>query len=221
MSYFYKIQEIATGKYYVGCRYAIHADVSDLGTTYFTSSKYVRSKDWSEFRVCYTKVVEDVRSYESRYLRRCLSFMGREKFMDIMINRNIAPGILNTPESLAKANGPTKRAKNSQAAKQRIKNGTHNFLVNEYKHSPEWYAKIKDRMLSDRNPSKNPQTLIKRVTDEFRRKQAEGSRGNTNVRGKRWWNDGTTRKRSKESPGQGWVEGYQLSNQNEEPQTNG
>ena len=40
-----------------------------------------------------------------------------------------------------------------------------------------------------------------RKTKEFRKKQSDGAKGNTNVRGYRWWSNGLVHKRSKESPG--------------------
>ena len=56
-------------------------------------------------------------------------------------------------------------------------------------------------MRGENNPSKNPQTQIKRITDEYRKKQSDGAKGNKNVVGYRWWTDGIKNRRAKESPG--------------------
>jgi hypothetical protein len=208
--YFYKIKEKQTGKIYVGCQYGVKSNPSNFWVTYFTSNKYVKSQPKESFDVVLVKERHDAREYEKRYLQKCYRLLGRERFIELLINRNIAPGILNTPETIAKANSPSKKFKNSLAAKKRIEQGTHNFLVNKYEHSEEWKAKIRNRMLGENNPSKNPEITKKRITEEFRKKQAEGSKGNKNVRGKSWWNNGIERKRNEQSPGEGWIKGYRF-----------
>jgi hypothetical protein len=45
------------------------------------------------------------------------------------------------------------------------------------------------------------------MTDELREKIAEKSKGNTNVRGTRWWTNGSVMRRSKECPGEGFILG--------------
>lgn len=208
--YFYKIKEKETGRYYVGCQYGTKSNPSNFWVTYFTSNQYIRSQPKESFEIVYIKDRLDARDYEKRYLQKCYKLLGRNRFCSVMINRNIAPGILNTPETIAKANGPGKRSKNSLAAKKRMEQGTHNFLVNKYEHSEEWKSKIKNRMLGENNPSKNPEIVKKRITEEYRKKQAEGSKGNKNVRGKAWWNNSVDRKRSTQSPGEGWIKGYRI-----------
>ena len=118
-----------------------------------------------------------------------------------MINRNLAPGILNTKESIERGN-IKRRVSNSIAALKRIENGTHNFQLNKYEHSDAWKDKIKLRMKSDKNPGKNPETIKKRITDEYRKKQSDGAKGNTNVKGYKWWTNGEINKRSKSCPGE-------------------
>jgi hypothetical protein len=139
--YFYKIQEIASGKYYVGCQYGKKSDPINLWETYFTSNQYIKSQPKTNFKI--VKVIQrnDARDYERRYLTRCYKILGKDKFLELMINRNLAPGILNTPESIARGN-VKRKVSNSVAAKKRIEDGTHNFLNNTYEHSEEWYQKI-------------------------------------------------------------------------------
>lgn len=204
--YFYKIQEITTGKYYVGCQYGRKADPSNFFVTYFTSNQYVKSSTKENFKIITIIERGDARNYEKRYLSKCYRILGREKFLEYFINRNLAPGIINTQETIAKAN-IKRKVSNRNAALKRIQDGTHNFLNNKYARTEEWRMKIKRRMNSDQNPSKNPETVKKRITEEFRKKQAEGAKGNTNVLGYKWWTDGTINKRAKECPGENFYRG--------------
>lgn len=213
--YFYKIKEKTTGRYYVGCQYGIKSDPSNFWVTYFTSNQYIKLQPKDSFEIIAVKEREDARDYEKRYLRKCYNLLGKQRFMELLINRNIAPGILNTPETIAKANSDSKKYKNSLAAKKRIEMGTHNFLVNKYEHSDEWKVKIRERMVGTNNPSKNPEIVKKRITEQYRKKQAVLSKGNTNVRGKQWWNNGHQRKRSFHAPGESWVRGYKFNSADE------
>ena len=124
--YFYKIQEISTGRYYVGCQYGRESNPGNLWKTYFTSNKYINSKTPSEFKIITIQPRMDAREYERKYLSRCYRMLGRERFMELLINRNLAPGILNTPESIARAN-IKRRVSNSISAKRLFLEGRHNF----------------------------------------------------------------------------------------------
>lgn len=199
--YFYKIQEVTTGKYYVGCQYGKNSNSNNLWNTYFTSNQYIISQPKENFKIVKIIQRQDAREYERRYLRKCYSILGKEKFLEHMINRNLAPGILNTKESIERGN-IKRRVSNSIAALKRIENGTHNFQLNKYEHSDAWKDKIKLRMKSDKNPGKNPETIKKRITDEYRKKQSDGAKGNTNVKGYKWWTNGEINKRSKSCPGE-------------------
>ena len=198
--YFYKIREITSGKYYVGCQYGKKSDPTNFWTTYFTSNQYIKSQSKDNFKIVKIVQRDDAREYEKRYLNKCYKLLGRDNFLNLMINRNLAPGILNTPESIARGN-LKRKVSNSLAAKKRIDDGTHNFLNHKYEHSDEWKNKISVRMRGENNPSKNPESQKKRITDEFRKKQAAGAKGNTNVKGYRWWSNGISYTRSKECPG--------------------
>jgi len=204
--YFYKIQEVTTGKYYVGCQYGKNSNPNNLWDTYFTSNQYIISQPKENFKIVKTIQRQDAREYERRYLRKCYSILGKEKFLEYMINRNLAPGILNTRESIERGN-IKRRVSNSIAALKRIESGTHNFQLNKYEHSDAWKDKIKLRMKSDKNPGKNPETIKKRITDEYRKKQSDGAKGNTNVKGYKWWTNGEINKRSKFCPGEGFYLG--------------
>lgn len=212
--YFYKIKEKSSGRYYVGCQYGMKSNPSSFWVTYFTSNSYVKVQPKDNFEVVAIQERADAREYEKKYLQKCYRVLGRDKFLKILINRNIAPGILNTQETLLKANTPEKRLKNSLAAKKRIEAGTHNFLLNPHKPTEEQRKRASERMKGNQLGR-----LVIR-DDVFKKKQAEKSKGNTNVRGKLWWNNGVQRKRSKESPGNNWIKGYKLYAENEKPEVN-
>lgn len=138
---------------YIGSQYGKRADPSLFFVKYFTSSKRVRQMILEQGKDAFVveKVVacEDARAFERRVLVRMYTILGKEKFMEKFINRNISPGILLDEETRA-------------------------------------------RLIAD--PVKNA-------------KIAATVSGNTNVRGKSWWNNGERMKRSFESPGEGWVKG--------------
>lgn len=204
MSYFYKIKEISTGKFYIGCQYGICANSVNLGVTYFTPCRYVKQRPWSDFEICFIQERKDARAFEARYLRKCYNLLGRDRFCDLLINRNIAPGILNTRESIEKAN-IKRRVSNKKAAEKRIKDGTHNFLIS--KHTPTFEERHNS---SIRMRGNTYGSLINR-DEEYKKIQSINSKGNTNVRGKKWWTNGTERRRSISCPGEGWWQGSKLS----------
>lgn len=199
--YFYKIKEKGTDRFYVGCQYGKNSNPLNFWVTYFTSNKYIKSQPKNTFELVYIKERIDAREYEKKYLQKCYNLLGKEKFLQLLINRNIAPGILNTPESLARANSKEKKLKNSLAAKKRIKEGTHNFQTNPYVPTADHKAALSERMKNN-----NYGSLIIR-DEKYQKKQAEKSKGNINVRGKKWWFNPITleRKRCFEQPGDAWI----------------
>jgi hypothetical protein len=94
----------------------------------------------------------------------------------------------------------------SQKMKLLMKEGRHNFQLrvnaSKLEHNK---LKIKNRMVGNNYGS------FRKMTDELKNKISNGAKGNTNVRGTKWWNDGNNRKRSKESPGENWKEGFQIN----------
>ena len=212
--YFYKIRDKLTGKFYVGCQYGVKSDPSNFWITYFTSNNYIKSSPKSNFDIIAVVQRNDARIFEKRYLQKCYRLLGREKFLSTFINRNIAPGILNTPETIAKANSDKKRLKNSLAAKKRIAEGSHNFITNPYIPTENQRKLISIRMKGNNYGS------LRKLDENYRRNAAELSKGNTNVRGKHWWNNGKQRKRSILSPGEEWVKGFTIKQNNEEFEIN-
>ncbi|NDC22862.1 MAG: hypothetical protein EBZ49_01855 [Proteobacteria bacterium] len=203
MPYFYKIKEKTTGKYYVGCQYSKNSSASNLGKTYFTSSKYIKDRTWEEFEICYVIEREDARAYENRFLKKCFTLLGRDRFLQLMINRNIAPGILNTPESIQKAN-EKRRISNKIAAYKLLDKGIHNFQTKRHVPTEQQRKDSSDRMKG------NVYGSLRVITDEYRQSAAIKSSGNINVRGKQWWNNGKNRKRSTNQPGPDWFRGYKI-----------
>lgn len=206
--YFYKIKHIPSGCYYVGSQYGKQSCPDNFFKTYFTSSKIIKTlikNDGIEsFIIEKILICNDARIYEKRFLKKSFNLLGKERFLQVFLNRNIAPGILNTKESIEKAN-VKRRVSNKIAAIERVRNGTHNFLINKHTPTESERASTSLRMQGNRYGS-----LINR-DEEYREKQSEKSKGNKNVRNKKWWNDGKQRKRSIECPGEGWKAGYKIN----------
>jgi len=202
--YFYKIKHKPTGKYYIGSQYGINSDPTTFWDIYFTSSKYVKllleeyGKD--SFEIKKIIIRQDAREYEAKLLKRLYRYFGKDKFLQIMINRNIAPGILLTQEIISKAN-EKRKISNSVSAKKLFENGNHNFQKIKAGDLEHVKKQRSERMLGNKLGS------LKIITDEYRKKQAEGSKGNTNVKGTKWWTNGIINKRSENCPGDGFYLG--------------
>lgn len=202
--YFYKIKHKPTGRYYIGSQYGIDSDPTKFWDTYVTSSKYVNllieeyGKD--SFEIKKIIIRQDAREYEAKLLKRLYRYFGKDKFLQIMINRNIAPGILLTKEIISKAN-EKRKISNSISAKKLFENGTHNFQKINAGDLEHVRKQRSERMRGNKLGS------LKTITDEYRKKQAEGSKGNKNVRGTKWWTNGIINKRSKDCPGDGFYLG--------------
>jgi len=188
--YFYKIKNKKTGQLYVGSQYGKFADPANLFTTYFTSSKLVEEAGYDNFEIVEIKSRKDARAYEAKYLYRVYHYLGKDKFLSTFLNRNISPGIINTPENIEKAN-EKRRISNSIAAKRRVEDGTHNFF-----HQVNPSTLEKNRKMHSERMKGNTFGSFRKMTPELKEKLAEASKGNTNVRGYVWViNDEGIRKR--------------------------
>ena len=197
--YFYKIQHVPTGKYYVGTQYGKTSDPYKFWKTYFTSSKYVKNlieRDGEDsFIIINIQIRNDARIYEHRYLKKAYNLLGKSKFLEIFLNRNIAPGILLTDEIISQAN--IKRSvSNSISAKKLFDEGRHNFQIKNAGEL-EHVRKLRSERMLGNNFGAN-----REMTADLKEKLAKKSEGNTNVRGKKWWTDGVVNRRSFECPGE-------------------
>lgn len=204
--YYYAIKHKPTGKLYIGSQYGKNSDPNNLLKTYFTSSKLVKKlmeKDGVDsFEIEYIDCRPDAREYEQKTLMELYEKCGREVFLQNYLNRNLSPGILLTEEIIEKANGPEKRKKCSLSAKKLFEEGRHNFQLNP---NPSTFEE--NRKKSSKRMKGNNYGSFRQMTDELKKKLAEKSKGNTNVRGTKWWTNGIVNKRSKECPGQGFILG--------------
>jgi hypothetical protein len=75
-----------------------------------------------------------------------------------------------------------------------------------------------NRKKSSERMKGNDYGSFRKMTDELKEKLKEKSKGNTNVRGTKWWTNGITLKRSKECPGKDYVLGTKKEKINEESQ---
>ncbi len=206
--YFYKLKHKKTGKYYVGSQYGKDSNPDNLWVNYFTSSKIVNSlinEDGKDsFVIVEIKPRPDAREYEQRYLLKAYYLLGKDRFVEIFLNRNLSPGILLTEDIIQRAN-KKRKISNSIAAKKLMEEGRHNFQLNPASNFEHVRKRCSERMKGNNYGSK------RKMTTELKNKLAEKSKGNTNVRDTKWWNNGNQRKRSKECPGEEWKEGFQIN----------
>jgi hypothetical protein len=197
--YFYKIQHVPTGKYYVGIQYGKTSDPYKFWKTYFTSSKYVKNliecDGVDSFIIVNIQIRDDARMYEHRYLKKAYNLLGKSRFLEAFLNRNIAPGILLSDEIISKAN-IKRRVSNSISAKKLFAEGRHNFQIKNSGELEHVRKLRSERMLGNNFGSK------REMTADLKEKLAKKSTGNTNVRGKKWWTDGVVNRRSFECPGE-------------------
>lgn len=212
-AYFYKIREQATGRLYVGCQYSQAADPANLLVSYKTSCRYIREQGTEAFEIERVLVRDDAREFERRYLRRVYARLGRDVFAQVYINRNLAPGIVFTPDVRARMSAGLKRA-----AQRRRKAGTLTPTFLGRRHSQETKeilsAKATERIRAAGHPKGMKGKHHTDVTKENIRNTSVTSsamRGRTGVDhptgGTSWWNNGTLHKRSIECPGEGWSMG--------------
>ena len=203
--YYYLIRHKPTGKYYAGSQYGKNSDPDNLLKTYFTSSKIVKKlieKDGLDsFEIEFIDCRVDAREYEQQYLMEMYKKYGREQFLEIYLNRNLSPGILLTDEIIEKAN-KKRKISNSISAKKLIEEGRHNFQLNVAYSTEESRKKLSERMIGNNYGS------FRKMTDELKQKFAEKAKGNTNVRGTKWWTDGKNNRRSINCPEENYKLGF-------------
>lgn len=212
--YFYKIQELSTGRFYVGCQYSESSNPANFWNSYFTSCDYIKNQDRNNFIVIQIKPRLDAKDYERKYLRRMYKTLGVQKFQEVFINRNLAPGILFTEDVRNKMSAGIKESykkrklngkyiptflgkKHSDTAKQKMseyrldyyaKGGEHAKGMSGKSHSEETRNKIRESV-------KQNSFMCGKFGDEH-------PTGNT-----KWYNNGVKHLRTNTHPGDGWLEG--------------
>jgi hypothetical protein len=209
--YVYKIKNIVTGKYYIGVQYGKSAHPINFWNTYFTSNKYVKENK-SQFIVVYIRPRKDALEYERKFLSRLYYFYGKNKFFDLMYNRNLAPGILHDEDERLKISNRMKKrwaqGKMNEAHKKAT--ATRNSKeYSKYNHSPEVRKKISERM-KDKNPMFNDEVRKKHKesmnSENVKNKKSEIAKGNTYTKGRSWYNNGKESKMFYVCP-EGWTKG--------------
>jgi hypothetical protein len=209
--YVYKIKSKHTGKCYIGCQYKKTANPNNFWKKYFTSNKYVK-ENVQEFQIVYVKPREDAREYERKLLSRLYSFYGKEKFCKLLLNRNLAPGIIHDEEERERiserlkkrwANGKMKNAQKKSTATKKTR------VYAKVEFSVEVRRNISKRM-KENNPMFDEDTRKKHKesmnTPESLKKKSKISKGNIYVKGKTWYNNGIECKMLFDCP-EGWIKG--------------
>lgn len=200
-----------TGKYYIGCQYGKEASPENFWKTYFTSSKYVK-ENIDEFEIVYVKARKDARYYEQKLLSRIYSLYGITRFCEIMINRNLAPGIIHDENEKKRISKRLKERWNSgkmKYAHEKAKETKKTRIYKKYNHSQEVCESISKRMKNN-NPMFRDDVKIKHKkainTPENIKQKSERAIGNTYTKGKKWYNNGEISKMMDFCP-EGWFVG--------------
>ena len=90
--YLYVIQHKKTKALYVGARWTSGADPTKFGSSYKTSSPYVKELGFENFDVLCIVARPDARQFEAKLLRQLFDLLGYAKFVKHMINRHICTG---------------------------------------------------------------------------------------------------------------------------------
>lgn len=100
--YFYKIQEISTGKYYVGCQWGKNSNPENFWVQYFTSSNYIKKQPKENFKIIKVVARPDARQYEARYLKKAFGILGKERFFQLLLNKHCIDFGIVDPEIIEK-----------------------------------------------------------------------------------------------------------------------
>lgn len=203
MAYLYKIEEIKTGKLYIGIQLKSAAISSDILSSYFTSSsivkKLIKENGKDSFKVVSTREgsKEYILKLESRYLRKLYSQLGKDTFQQYFYNKNI-----NGRFFVLTVEEDKQRVEKSINTLKRLRTeGKINYHVGPINITKEERIKRSTRMLG------NTFGKDRVITDIQRQHAADKSIGNTNVRGTTWWYQPQTfqYKRSFEQPDISWI----------------
>lgn len=174
---------------------------------YFTSSAIVKEliKNNGVDRFIVEKIIfgqrEYVASLESRYLKFVYKFIGKTKFRSIFYNKNINGKcfILSDEEDAARLEKSISTMKKKRMA------GEINYHTGPVDISESERVRRSERMKGNTLGGEFERT------PEIRKKIGDCAKGNTNVRGYKWWTSEGEYKRAKECPGDSWVLGAKPS----------
>ncbi len=217
--YVYILKEINTNKKYVGVQYNKKANPNDLMTKYFTSNKNIKSNP-NNFAIARVKISKRARDLERRYLRYLYYKLGKVIFLDLYLNRNLAPGIIHDSAECARISERMKRLwttnerrkKHKQDLEKRIINGFYESRKGIDPFNEETKLFFSKRMKID-NPMFNQDVKNKHKekmnSPEIKQIRSKNSRGNTYAKGRVWYNNGKISKMFKDLPNsnEGWVKG--------------
>lgn len=217
--YVYILKEKNTDRKYVGVQYNKNANPSDLLTKYFTSNKLIKSNP-DNYVIEKVTISKNARELERRYLRYIYYKLGKETFLKLYINRNLAPGILHDSDACIKISLRMKelwktekrRNKHKLDLEKRKHNGSYEKMRGVDPFSPETKEIFRNNMLVN-NPMFDEHFKQKHKekmnSPEMKQRRKELSLGNDYAKGSSWYNNGLVTKMFKTPPNpeEGWVKG--------------
>lgn len=189
--YHYKIKHIHTGKYYIGSQYGKKSNKNNFFVSYFTSSKTVKkiiSKEGvAAFQIIYLIEREDAREYESRLLKRLYEKFGKDKFLQIMFNRNISPGILLDQDSINRQKETKRKLLEQGKIKKPIPPNWKGKTRSDKMRKKLSLSKMGHEVSTETRSKLREANLGKTQSTETKEKRAETLSRNPNAYGKKHW----------------------------------
>ena len=198
------------GTMYYGCRYAKGCDPSDLWVTYFTSSKYIPREEpiIKKIMKVFGEDIKKCREHESKFLKKVKAAKSNKWHNKTDIDNFYHSGY------------------HTEKTKEKIREKRKNqILTNE--RNEKVSKSLKGRNLSEEHKRKISIStkgriggrLGKKASVETKNKISQSNKGKTcPSKGTKWWNNGIKNKRTKDSPGIGYVEGF-LCQKSKQPNT--
>ncbi len=199
--YVYLIRHIETGVLYLGSQYNSRANPQHLGTKYFTSSDRVKELEWENFEIVELRATRRALALEQTLLHRWYVALGAKHFGEVLLNRCIGGGFVQTEDMKQKMSTSTIRRFEDPAEREKIRQAnfrrpppseetrylTSLSMKNYWESNPEAREKVRleksTRVVSDQTREKlraiktgNQYFLGKKHTDETKAKMSAAAK---------------------------------------------
>lgn len=196
--YFYKIQEISSGKYYVGCQWGKKSNPKNFWVQYFTSSTYIKKQPKENYKIIKVVVRPDARQYEARYLKKAFGILGKERFFQLFLNKHCIDFGIVDPESIEKRG---KLIANSTKGMKPWFKGSE--MIRAFECPGNGWV----RGFPNSRNEKIKKSLIGKQSSLKGMKYSEEQKAGRRARGLKFWNNGTEHRLVSKQPGPDWKPG--------------